>query len=288
MRHRATNVTRVTSETAGQPAVKSAVWLPLFDELADPHAVVTLAVAAEASGWDGFFVWDHIRWREPVRAAADPWIVLTAVAGATERIRLGPMVTPPARRRPAKLARETATLDQLSNGRLVLGVGLGSDDFGHEYSRFGEEVEGATRAAMTDETLKILRAAWSGEPVRHHGAHYAVDDVAFLPRPVQRPSVPVWIAGFPGKVRPMQRAARHDGFFPVNLSGPDELAVAVAAVTSMRPDAAGAFDIAVEVTPGVDPSPYVAAGATWCLTNFEPYGTTVEYVRGVIEGGPPK
>lgn len=283
----ATTVGRVTSEIAGQTAAKSAVWLPLLDELADPHAVVGLAVEAEASGWDGFFVWDHIRWREPVGAAADPWIVLTAVATATERIRLGPMVTPPARRRPAKLARETATLDQLSEGRLVLGVGVGSDDFGGEYSRFGEETDAATRAAMTDETLEILRTAWSGEPVRHQGTHHTVDDVTFLPRPVQRPGVPVWIAGFPGKVRPMRRAARHDGYFPVNLSGPDELADAVAAVQALRDPAAGPFEIAVEVTPGMDPAPYVAAGATWCFTNFEPHGTTVEHVRGVIEEGPP-
>ena len=96
----------------------------------------------------------------------------------------------------------------------------------------------------------------------------------------------MWIAGFPGKVRPMRRAARHDGYFPVNLSGPDELADAVAAVHALRDPTAGAFDIAVEVTPGMDPAPYVEAGATWCLTNFEPQGTTVEHVRGVIKEGP--
>jgi alkanesulfonate monooxygenase SsuD/methylene tetrahydromethanopterin reductase-like flavin-dependent oxidoreductase (luciferase family) len=259
----------------------------LFDELADPHNVVQLAVEAESAGWDGFFVWDHIRWREPVLAAADPWIVLAAVATATEGIRLGPMVTPPARRRPAKLARETATVDQLSNGRLILGIGLGSDQFGEEFSRFGEETDDATRAAMTDETLDVLRAAWSGEPVKHHGPHHVVDDVAFLPQPIQRPGVPIWIAGLPGRTRPMQRAARHDGFFPVNLSGPDELAAAVEAVQDLRPEGAGPFDIAVEVGHGIDPAPYRGAGATWCLTNFEAHGTTLDVVRGVISEGPP-
>jgi alkanesulfonate monooxygenase SsuD/methylene tetrahydromethanopterin reductase-like flavin-dependent oxidoreductase (luciferase family) len=264
------------------------VWVPLFDDLADPRAVVRLAVEAESNGWDGFFVWDHIRWREPVRAAADPWIVLAAVASATERIRLGPMVTPPARRRPAKLARETATLDQLSDGRLTLGVGIGSNQFGEEFTRFGEEADDATRAAMTDEALEILRAAWSGEPVQHSGTHHVIDNVTFLPRPVQQSGVPIWIAGLPGRIRPMRRAARHDGFFPVNLSGPDELAAAVDAVRGLREPAAGPFDIAVEVSPGTDPAPYRAAGATWCLTNFEAHEASFDVVRGVISEGPPR
>lgn len=263
------------------------MWVPLFDELADPHTIVSLAMEAESKGWDGFFVWDHIRWREPVRAAADPWIVLAAVAAATQRVRLGPLVTPPSRRRPAKLARETATLDQLSKGRLVLGVGLGSDQFGGEFERFGEETNDAARAASTDEALAILRTAWSGEPVRHRGAHYVIDDAVFLPRPTQRPGVPIWIAGMPGRTKPMQRAARHDGFFPVNLSGPDELAAAVDTVRGLRPPEAGPFDIAVEVSPETDPAPYRAAGATWCLTNFEAHGTTADRVRGVISDGPP-
>jgi alkanesulfonate monooxygenase SsuD/methylene tetrahydromethanopterin reductase-like flavin-dependent oxidoreductase (luciferase family) len=106
--------------------LRSALFLPIFDDLADPRVLVQLAVEAEDAGWDGVFLWDHIRWREPVRAAADPWIALTAMACATSRIRIGPMVTPLARRRPAKLARETASLDVLSGGRLTLGVGLGS------------------------------------------------------------------------------------------------------------------------------------------------------------------
>ena len=263
-----------------------ALWLPLFDELAEPRQVVDLAASAEAQGWDGFFVWDHIRWHEPVRATADPWIVLAAIASATEAIRLGPMVTPVARRRPAKLARETATLDHLSGGRLIMGVGLGSDRFGGEFSRFGEEERDVVRAAMTDESLEILHAAWRGEAVRHRGAHYAVDDVTFLPRPVQRPSVPVWIAGFPGKPKPMRRAAAHDGYFPVNLDNVDQLAEAVELVHRYRGPNAASFDVAVEIEPGADPAPYQAAGATWCLTGFGP-GATTDRVRGVLRAGPP-
>jgi alkanesulfonate monooxygenase SsuD/methylene tetrahydromethanopterin reductase-like flavin-dependent oxidoreductase (luciferase family) len=192
------------------------LFVPLFDELAAPAIVARLSAEAEERGWDGVFVWDHLRWREPVVDVADPWITLAAMATATERIRLGPMVTPLARRRPVKVARETATLDRLSGGRLTLGVGLGSDQFGNEYSITGEELDDRRRARMLDESLDILVAAWSGDPVRHRGEHYTVDGMRFRPRPVQRPGVPVWVAGFHGKPRPLRRAARHQGFFPVN------------------------------------------------------------------------
>ena len=160
------------------------LYFPLFDELADPALVARLTAEAEEAGWDGVFVWDHVRWREPVVDVADTQIALAAIAAATERIRVGPMVTPLARRRPAKVARETATLDHLSGGRLTFGVGLGSDEFGSEYTITGEELDGRTRAAMLDEALEILQAAWSGELVRHRGEHYTVDAMRFLPRPV--------------------------------------------------------------------------------------------------------
>ena len=233
---------------------RSAVWVPLFDDLADPRVAVDLAVAAEAAGWDGFFVWDHLRWHEPVAAATDPWIALAAIAAATERIRLGTLVTAVARRRPAKLARETAALDLLSNGRAVLGAGLGSDRFGGEFSLFGEEADDRVRAAMLDEALDVVRRAWTGEPVHHRGDHYVVDGVRFLPRPVQG-AIPIWVAGFPGKARPRQRAARHDGFFPVNLAGPDQLAEEVAAVNAMREDPAAPYDFVAAIAPGTDPAP---------------------------------
>src|SRR4051812_324095 len=211
--------------------MRAGLFVPLFDELADPVVVARLAAEAEAAGWDGMFVWDHVRWREPVVDVADPWITLAAMAAATERIRFGPMVTPLARRRPAKVAKETATLDRLSGGRLTLGVGLGSDRFAGELSATGEETEHRRRGGMADESLEILAAAWSGEQVHHHGRHYTVDGLSFLPRPIQRPGVPVWAAGFPGNVKPLRRAARYDGFFPVNLEHPGQLADAVAAIT---------------------------------------------------------
>jgi alkanesulfonate monooxygenase SsuD/methylene tetrahydromethanopterin reductase-like flavin-dependent oxidoreductase (luciferase family) len=174
--------------------MRSGLFFAPFEELADPITVASLGAEAEEAGWHGLFVWDHIRWREPIRQVADPWITLAAVASATETIRLGTLVTPLARRRPAKVARETATLDRLSGGRLTLGVGLGGDQFAGEFSKTGEQLDDRVRGEMLDEALEILTAAWSGEPVKHRGKHYLVDDVQFHPVPVQRPRVRVWVA----------------------------------------------------------------------------------------------
>ncbi|MEU0880162.1 LLM class flavin-dependent oxidoreductase [Lentzea sp. NPDC005914] len=265
---------------------RCALWFPLFDALADLLVVARLAAEAEEAGWSGLFVWDHLRWREPVTEVADPWITLAAVATATERLRFGPMVSAIARRRPAKLARETATLDRLSGGRLTLGVGLGSDRFAGEFSRTGEECDDRVRGRMLDESLEILAAAWSGETVHHRGEHYTVDGVRFLPRPVQRPGVPVWAAAFPGNIRPMRRAARLDGFFPVNLTSLDEFAAAVGQVNALRDDPSAPYDFAVEIERDADVAAYAEAGATWCLTGFDPESISLDEVRGVLREGP--
>jgi alkanesulfonate monooxygenase SsuD/methylene tetrahydromethanopterin reductase-like flavin-dependent oxidoreductase (luciferase family) len=269
--------------------MRSGLFLPIFDQLADPIIVARLAAEAEEAGWHGVFVWDHVRWREPVVEVADPWITLAAVATATQRVRLGPMVTPLARRRPAKVARETATLDRLSGGRLTLGVGLGSDRFGGEFSITGEELDDRRRARMLDESLEILTAAWSGAPVHHQGEHYTVDGMRFLPRPEQRPGVPVWVAGYYGNSKPLRRAARYQGFFPINLDHPDQLAELATAVTALRRELgrdAEPFDIVAALLPGTDPTPYAAAGATWWLADFPEHTVSVDQVRGVIRDGP--
>jgi len=270
----------------GSGEIRSALWLPLFDELADPVTVARLAAEAEEAGWHGVFVWDQLRWPAPVTQVADPWISLAAMATATERMRLGPMVTPLPRRRPAKVARESATLDVLSGGRLTLGVGIGLDRFAAELSKTGEQLDDRLRGQMLDESLRILTAAWSGEPVHHRGGHYIVDGIQFLPRPVQRPGVPVWVAGFPGNARPLRRAARHDGFFPANLDHPDQLTEIVATIAALRPDATAAYDIAVGLPIGVDPVPYAKAGATWWLPELAPEAVSLDAVRGVLRGGP--
>jgi alkanesulfonate monooxygenase SsuD/methylene tetrahydromethanopterin reductase-like flavin-dependent oxidoreductase (luciferase family) len=270
--------------------LRSGLFLPLFDELADPALVARLSAEAEETGWHGVFVWDNLRFQEPVVDVADPWITLAAMAAATERIRLGPLVTPLARRRPAKVARETATLDRLSGGRLTLGVGLGSDQFASEYSITGEELDDRRRASMLDESLEILAAAWSGEPVHHRGEHYTVDGMRFLPRPVQRPGVPVWVAGYYGKPRPVRRAARYQGFFPLGLDRPEQLAEIVAALAARRSEAGRdltePYDVVVALPPDDDPAPYAAAGATWWLVEFPWDAVSVDQVRGVIRDGP--
>jgi alkanesulfonate monooxygenase SsuD/methylene tetrahydromethanopterin reductase-like flavin-dependent oxidoreductase (luciferase family) len=274
---------------AGKP-MRTGVYLPLFDPLADPGVVARLAAEAEEAGWDGFFLWDHIRWGEPVAAVGDTQVTLAAIATATERIRFGPMITPLARRRPAKVARETAALDLLSGGRLTLGVGLGSDEFAGEYSITGEELDDRRRAGMLDEALEILESAWSGEPVRHRGEHYTVDGMRFLPRPVQRPRVPVWVAGFASRAKPMRRAARYDGFFPIRLESASHLAEIVARVDALREEAGRnpdePYEVIAELEPGVDPTPYREAGATWLLVAPDWEGKSVDGLRGLIREGP--
>src|SRR3954466_2770092 len=141
---------------------KRGIFVAPFDELFDPNVVARLAARAEERGWDGFFVWDHIRYSPPTSAVADAWVTMSAIATATERIKIGPMVTPVSRRRPHKLARETVTLDRLSGGRLILGAGLGSDHHG-EFEGFGEVAEPRERAKLLDEGLDKLAGYWAGE-----------------------------------------------------------------------------------------------------------------------------
>jgi probable F420-dependent oxidoreductase len=269
--------------------MRSALFLPIFDELADPLVVSRLSAQAEEAGWHGVFLWDHVRFSEPVSEVADPWITMAAIATATERIRFGPMVTPLARRRPVKVARETATLDVLSGGRLTLGVGLGSDVFAREYSITGEEVDDRRRGQLLDESLEILSAAWSGEVVRHNGAHYTVDEMQFLPRPVQRPGVPVWVGGYHGKAKPLERAARYQGYFPIGLDSADQLGESVADLEAARQRLgvdAEPYDVVVQLDPGEDLAAFADAGATWWLAEFPWDSVSVDQVRGVIREGP--
>ncbi len=183
---------------------------------------VDLALAAEDAGWDGFFIWDHIwaSWKGTM-GVVDPWIVLAAVAAKTEEIKIGPMVTPIPRRRPSKLARETASLDNLSNGRLVLGVGLGGSP--EEFDHFGDTPDPKARGKMLDEGLEVLTGLWSGEPFSFEGEYYQQKEVTFLPRPVQK-KIPIWVAGYWPKKAPFKRAARYDGVFPLE-EGDDGLTI---------------------------------------------------------------
>jgi alkanesulfonate monooxygenase SsuD/methylene tetrahydromethanopterin reductase-like flavin-dependent oxidoreductase (luciferase family) len=204
-----------------------------------------------------------------MRAVADPWVALAAIAYATDRIRLGPLVTPLSRRRVHKLARETVTLDHLSDGRLTLGVGLGSSRSG-EIKRFGEVANPRERARLLDGGLRDLTGYWDG---------------ALEPPPVQRPRIPIWVAARWPSRKPLRRAARWDGLFPIELPAPEALATLASELRELRGGNGGRFDLVTEIAPGEDPSPWESAGATWVLTSFDPQPREVA-VRSVIEAGP--
>ncbi|MEO3939198.1 LLM class flavin-dependent oxidoreductase [Dermatophilaceae bacterium Soc4.6] len=250
-----------------------------FDPLADPRVVGDLAREAEAAGWDGFFVWDHLQYGERVAAIADAWTCCAAVAMRTERLLFGPMVTPLARRRPQVLARQASSLSVLSSGRFVLGLGLG-DDGVEEFSAFGDQADPMVRGRMLDEGLEVLTALMTGSPVDYEGAHYAARDVRFRPAP----AVPVWLAGRFGNQAPLRRAVKHDGFFVIGLDGPDDLDEVTAALAEHDPPPG--FEVVVALQPDQDPATWVDRGASWVLTRIGPFDLDLAEVRRIVASGP--
>jgi alkanesulfonate monooxygenase SsuD/methylene tetrahydromethanopterin reductase-like flavin-dependent oxidoreductase (luciferase family) len=177
----------------------------------DARTLGELAALAEASGWDGVMLEDYLVYQGHQELGTyDPWIALAAMALATDRVKLGLEVVALTRRRPWKVAREAVTVDHLSNGRLILGVGIG-DVSGPDFAAFGEETDARRRAAMLDEALAVLAGLWSGEPFSFRGEHYGVDGVTFLPQPVQQPRIPIWVGGEYPLAGPTERALRWDG-----------------------------------------------------------------------------
>jgi alkanesulfonate monooxygenase SsuD/methylene tetrahydromethanopterin reductase-like flavin-dependent oxidoreductase (luciferase family) len=272
-----------------------------FGPYSDSRLVADLAREAEEAGWDGCFLWDHIQVRG-LDAAADPWITLTAIVLATRRIRIGTLVTPLYRRHPWKVARETVTLDHLSHGRLILGVGLGSDAFG-EITAFGGPLDDRVRAGMLDEGLEVLKGLWSGNSFSFEGAHFRVSDARFLPTPMQAARIPIWVAGTWPRRPPFRRAARYDGVIPVagdirSPLSPPELRDVIAYVRQFRKAAAtdARYDVVYSGdTPGVNGdqdreiiAPYAAAGATWWLESVLPWERGPEQARARIRRGPPR
>ncbi|MGI9018453.1 MAG: LLM class flavin-dependent oxidoreductase [Euzebya sp.] len=264
-------------------------------EYADPTLLGDLAVAAEHAGWDGVFVWDHIA-RDGEPPMTDPWIALAGIAARTSRVSLGPMVTPLARRRPWKLARETVALDHLSQGRMILGVGLGVHD--EEFAMLGEEATPSGRAALLDEGLQVLTALWTGDRVNHHGPAHEVT-AHFRPGPVraagqgQRFGIPIWVAGTWPIQAPFRRAARFDGAFPISRTG------------ELQPeDYRQMRDVIGQHRQGQDPftlvhqgsgepgdidrwAAFADAGVNWWLESFRSETQDVADCRRVIAKGPP-
>lgn len=243
--------------------LKWGLSLSLAGELANPALIAEVAASAEAANWDGVFVWDHL-WNRTGEPFADPWVTLAAVAGATERVRLGPLVTPLPRRRPQVVAQQAATLDRLSGGRLTLGLGLGHDNYG-EYSTFGEPLTDAhSRAEALEAGLELLTMALTGGPVPGAG------DRRTTIASHQRPRCPIWIAGAPGRIAGPRRAARH------NLEGialvgggswtPQHVAEALAAGGLES----GALDVVLVGGIHPDPEALAEAGATWAVPEVMP------------------
>lgn len=263
--------------------MQHAIYLPLFDALADPRALIEIALASEERGWDGLFVWDHVLSPVPGEwEMADPWIGLAAAATATQRIRLGPMVVPLPRRRVLKLARETVTLDRLSGGRLVLGLGTGGDR-GREYSAFGEAIDVRRWGRILDEGTAALTELWAGETVTSRG-DVIVDGVRIAPGPLQQPRIPIWFGTERTSGRPIERAARYDGVFPLgaDLDGIKRIRDRVTEIRggSVR------FDIAVVAERGTDLDALRAAGATWAMHGFWPGHRPEQVLRFIDRGAP--
>lgn len=266
--------------------MRRAVFVPPFDELADPDRLVELAVQAESAGWDGFFVWDHLLYDEPVRDILDPYVSLGAIAQATSTIQLGPMVTPLVRRRPQVVARQAVTLDRFSHGRLVLGFGIGDDGGpGGELSAFGENLDARDRGRQLDEGLDVLTGLLSGMSVRHQGEFYRAMDVAFRPTAVREGGIPIWIATRWPHRSPIRRAARYQGIVVIQMTDPADMVVLRDRLHDDGADL-GHFDIVVLSRDGDDPKQWAEAGVTWLMTRLGPHQINFAEARATVGAGP--
>jgi alkanesulfonate monooxygenase SsuD/methylene tetrahydromethanopterin reductase-like flavin-dependent oxidoreductase (luciferase family) len=279
--------------------MKFGISMPNHGDYGDIQRLVEFATLAESTGWDGFFLWDHIS--RGVADQVDPWITMSAIAARTERMRLGLLVTPLSRRRPWKVAREIVTLDLLSNGRMVLGAGLG-DFKGKEFEAFGEVSDPRIRGEMLDESLGIISGLQSGEGYRFNGKHYKVKNTIFNPPPVQKPRVPVWVAGkWPNK-KPFHRAAQWDGVVPIPRSRNikkyltlEEMAEIKAYIQRHR-ETDAPFDLVMSgVLPRKSPaednailSAYEEIGANWWIEFVYASTGSVEANQDRVGAGPPQ
>jgi alkanesulfonate monooxygenase SsuD/methylene tetrahydromethanopterin reductase-like flavin-dependent oxidoreductase (luciferase family) len=254
------------------------IAVPPFSD--NPEEFADFGVEVEQAGFDGYFLWDHMVFSNSAEGppTLDPWLILAVVAARTSKIKIGTMVTPVPRRRPWQLAKETTTLDRLSGGRVILGVGIGSPDYG-DFGRFGDPAEPRERGQLLDEGLDIMAGLWSGERFSYSGEKFTIDPVRFSPTPVQQPRIPVWIAGILPNRRPIERAARWDGFVPIRY---DERGLARPSAADIK-EVAGqiggqrsldGYDLAVWAEVGQPPAEEIAAyseaGTTWWIETARP------------------
>jgi alkanesulfonate monooxygenase SsuD/methylene tetrahydromethanopterin reductase-like flavin-dependent oxidoreductase (luciferase family) len=279
--------------------VQYAVALPTGGECGDPRFLVELGERAEAAGWDGVFLEDYVCYQgDPRVPTANTWIALAAIAVRTRTIRLATCVTPLARRRPWNVAREAAATDQLSGGRMILGFGLGDtgEAVGSDasFTHFAEEGDARRRAGLLDEGLEIVSGLLSGDPFSFRGEHFTVDEVTFVPKPVQEPRIPIWIGGGYPNPRPTRRAARWDGsmLYKETNGGPwqnltPEDVAAIREQAGPRP-----YDVAVATPRRSDDweedrewlRTVAAAGATWHDEWVPPRDR--ETMRAAVDRGP--
>lgn len=268
----------------------------------DVRLLADLAHEAEEAGWDGFFLTDTIQMvgyeGSPI---CDPWIALAAVALQTERIKIGVRVAAPTRRRPWQLAGEAVTLDRLSNGRLILGVGAG-DEHDRGFAIFGEEMDMKKRAKLLEESLDIMQGPWSGQPFSYNGEHYRVDEITLRPTPVQTPRIPIWVGWVWPRRKPMERAARWDGATPFAMHPdgtyapftPEDIRQLKRFIDERRSEGppydividGPIFEAAEDEEAWATLRAYAKAGATWS-TQFVPPEFGVDELRAAIRQGPP-
>lgn len=278
------------------PSMRFAVDICPLGELSDPRATLRLARAAEESGWHGLSIWDSLGLSMGT-AAADPFVTLAAIASRTEQLRLIPSVVALARRRPQLVVQAAASLDLLSGGRLILGVGAGEDL--PDFESFGEPHDRRARITRMDEALSIVDGGLRGERLDHVGEHLRAVGVELGPRPVQAPRPPMWLGAL--KRGGVRKAAQWDGWIAVAMSEdgasmsmtPTAFAELVEVIRAERAAAkrgAGGFDIAVlgvDGLGGMHAPAYARMGATWWLESLSPMRGSVDELEAIVREGPP-
>lgn len=272
-------------------------------DIADTAALVDYGVAAEAAGWDGVFLIDHLIYPpEQHEGCSDPWMTLAGIAARTDSIRLASWVTPVARRQPWQLARDLATLDRLSDGRVILGTGLGSEP---DYTPFGRSYNTTKVSERYDEALEVIAGLWRGKPFSYDGEHFTLEDVVMLPTPAQEPRIPIVTGGFWPNKAPFRRGARWDGIAPLSpvIRGVADNATQGDEVTASPEDELRAmveYYLVVADEPGEIILPvdfphappnvldlYESMGVTWGLTTTWDQSHNYNLTMDRIQEGPP-